>query len=223
LETEAFLKKAHKPSGAEALRILSANWKVVILGVMLTVMTTVSFYLITAYTPTFGRQALKLGATDAMLVTLCVGLSNFFWLPIGGAVSDRIGRRPLLLICPATLLVVAYFVMSWLVEAPSFNRLLAVELLFSCLYGLYNGAMIPLMAEIMPPAVRTAGFSLAYALATAIFGGFTPAISTYLIEATGNRAAPALWLSAAAIIGLAAALLVKSRAAEAAKVTATGG
>ena len=64
--------------------------------------------------------------------------------------------------------------------------------------------MMPLLAEIMPAEVRTAGFSLAFSLATAIFGGFTPAICTYLIEVTGNRAAPALWLSSAAVISLAA-------------------
>jgi MHS family citrate/tricarballylate:H+ symporter-like MFS transporter len=59
----------------------------------------------------------------------------------------------------------------------------------------------------MPQKVRTSGFSLAFVTATAIFGGFTPAVSTYLIEATGNRAAPALWLSLAAAISLTAAVL----------------
>ena len=72
--------------------------------------------------------------------------------------------------------------------------------------------MIPLLAEIMPAEVRTAGFSLAFSLATAIFGGFTPAVCTYLIEVTGNKAAPALWLSLAAVISLTAAVLVKRRA-----------
>jgi MFS transporter, MHS family, citrate/tricarballylate:H+ symporter len=61
----------------------------------------------------------------------------------------------------------------------------------------------------MPIDVRTSGFSLAYSLATAVFGGFTPAISTYLIHRTGNRAIPGLWLSFAAACGLLAALLAK--------------
>jgi MHS family citrate/tricarballylate:H+ symporter-like MFS transporter len=68
--------------------------------------------------------------------------------------------------------------------------------------------LIPLLAEIMPVEVRTAAFSLAFVTATAIFGGFTPAICTYLIEATGNRAAPALWLSLAAAISLVAAFIL---------------
>jgi MHS family citrate/tricarballylate:H+ symporter-like MFS transporter len=52
------------------------------------------------------------------------------------------------------------------------------------------------------------GFSLAYSLATAIFGGFTPAIATGLIESTGNKAAPAMWMSFAAVCGLIATLVL---------------
>jgi hypothetical protein len=61
----------------------------------------------------------------------------------------------------------------------------------------------------MPLNVRTTGFALAYSLATAVFGGFTPAISTYLIHVTGNRAVPGLWLSFAAACGLVASLLAR--------------
>jgi hypothetical protein len=69
--------------------------------------------------------------------------------------------------------------------------------------------MVVFLTEIMPIDVRTSGFSLAYSLATAIFGGFTPAICTYLIHATGNRAIPGLWLSLAAACGFVATLLAK--------------
>ena len=170
-------------------------------------MTTTTFYLITAYTPTFGSQALHLDQQQSLLVTLCIGISNFLWLPIGGWISDRIGRRPILLSIPALALLTAYPAMLWLVGEPDFAKLLLVLLWFSLLFGIYNGAMVPFLTEIMPPEVRTTAFSLAYSLATAIFGGFTPAICTYLIEATGNKAAPALWLSVAAIVGLTGTLL----------------
>jgi hypothetical protein len=107
------------------------------------------------------------------------------------------------------MLVTAYPVMLWLVREPSFSRLLAVELWLSFIFGSYNGAMVVFLTEIMPIDVRTSGFSLAYSLATAIFGGFTPAISTYLIHLTGNRAIPGLWLSLAAACGFVATLLAK--------------
>jgi len=207
-ETGEFIARKVRPSTREVVRSLAANWPVVLIGTMLTTMTTVSFYLITAYTPTYGSTALGLASADNLVVTLCVGASNLFWLPVMGALSDRIGRRPLLLACTVLALVTAYPAMHWLVGAPSFARLLTVELWLSFVYGSYNGAMVVALTEIMPAEVRTAGFSLAYSLATAIFGGFTPAISTYLIHVTGNRAAPGLWLSFAAACGLVAALSV---------------
>ena len=97
--------------------------------------------------------------------------------------------------------------MSWLAAAPSFSRLMMVELWFSLFYSSYNGAMVAYLTEIMPPDVKTSGFSLAYSLATALFGGFTPAICTWLIETTGNKAIPGAWLSFAAIVGLTAAIV----------------
>ena len=90
-----------------------------------------------------------------------------------------------------------------------------MELWLSFLYGSYNGAMVVFLTEIMPAEVRTSGFSLAYSLATAIFGGFTPAISTYLIHATGNPAVPGLWLSAAALLGLIGAYFARPHRAAA--------
>ena len=208
-ETGEFLARKVRPGTGEILRSLALNWRVVGLGTMLITMTTVSFYLITAYTPTYGSTVLHLATIDNLIVTLCVGASNLFWLPVMGALSDRIGRRPLLVACTVLALASAYPAMSWLVGAPSFWRLLTVELWLSCVYGSYNGAMIVYLTEIMPAKVRTTAFSLAYSLATAIFGGFTPAISTYLIHLTGNRAIPGLWLSFAAGCGLLAALFAK--------------
>jgi len=206
-ETEAFLARKRHPGVSEILASLAANWKVVGTGMMLSVMTTVSFYLITAYTPTYGAEVLHLTSRESLLVTLCVGLSNFFWLPTGGAISDKVGRRPMLILCTCAAVLSAYPAMLWLVSEPSMVRLLAVELWLSVLFGVYNGAMIPHLAEIMPPEIRTSGFSVAFSLATAIFGGFTPAICTYLIHETGNRAMPAIWLSFAAVLGLLVSLV----------------
>ncbi|MGI4793414.1 MAG: MFS transporter [Janthinobacterium lividum] len=202
-ETEAFSRMSHKaPTAAQVFRTLGANWAIVLIGAAMSVLTTTTFYLITAYTPTYGREALHLGSSGVLLVTLAVGFSNFVWLPIGGAISDRVGRYPLLFLIPVVTILTAYPVLLWLIDQPSVDKLLAVTLLFSSFFGLYNGAMIPLLAEIMPPQVRISGFSLAFSLATAIFGGFTPLISTALIQATGNRAAPGLWLSFAAVVSL---------------------
>jgi MFS family permease len=208
-ETDEFAARKHRPNTQEILHSLTANWKIVIVGTMMATMTTVSFYMITAYTPTFGNSVLHLASIDSLVVTLCIGASNLFWLQVMGTLSDRVGRRPLLVIFTTLMLVTAYPVMLWLVAAPSFSRLLAVELWFSFIFGSYNGAMVVFLTEIMPVTVRTTGFALAYSLATAVFGGFTPAISTYLIHVTGNRAIPGVWLSFAAACGLVASLLAR--------------
>jgi MFS transporter, MHS family, citrate/tricarballylate:H+ symporter len=206
-ETDDFLARRRHPTTSEVLRSMVTNWSLVLIGMLMVTMTTVSFYFITAYTPTFGKEVLKLDSIDTLVVTLCVGLSNLFWLPVMGALSDRIGRRPLLIAFTVLALFTAYPSLSWLVSSPSFARLMIVELWLSFLYGSYNGAMVVCLTEIMPVEVRTAGFSLAYSLATALFGGFTPAVSTYLIHATGNKAMAGVWLSFAAGCGLIATLL----------------
>jgi MFS family permease len=211
-ETEEFAARKHHPTSAEIYRSLLLHWRILLTGVAMVLMTTVSFYTITAYTPTFGKSILKLSQSDALLVTLCVGISNLIWLPLMGALSDRVGRRPLLLSFAGIAVLTAYPAMAWLVEQPSFVKLLCVELWLSFIYAGYNGAMVVHLTEIVPVAVRTAGFSLAYSLATTI-GGSTPVIVTYLIHETGNRAMPGAWLSLAAGLAFITAHMTRPRKA----------
>lgn len=210
-ETEAFRARRHHPSAGEVFRSMCDNWSTVLAGGLLASMTTTTFYLITVYTPTFGRTVLHLSSTDSLVVTLLVGVSNFIWLPIGGSLSDRIGRRPLLLGISLLCMLTAYPAMHWLAEAASFERLLAVLLYFSFFFGMYNGAMVAALTEVMPQNVRVVGFSLAFSLATALFGGFTPAVSTLLVQATGDKASPAYWLMFAAACGFTATTILYRR------------
>ncbi|WP_233343362.1 MFS transporter [Burkholderia cepacia] len=213
-ETAAFEARRHHPQAREILAMLLGNWRTVIGGMLLTAMTTTTFYLITVYTPTFGKSVLKLSTSDSLIVTLLVAASNFIWLPIGGTLSDRIGRKPLLLAISVLAIFTAYPALSWLADAPSFARMLIVLLWFSFFFGMYNGAMVAALTEVMPVEVRVAGFSLAFSLATALFGGFTPAVSTYLIQVLHDKAAPGYWLSFAALCGLCATLGLYRRRAD---------
>ena len=208
LETEAFLARKHRPSIREIWQTMLAHARLVALGMLLSVLTTVSFYMITAYTPTFGSSVLHLASHQVLLVTLFVGASNFVLVPTMGALSDKVGRRPQLAVTAIAALLTAAPLYIWLVAAPTVPKLLFVELWFSVIFASSSGAMVPFLTEIMPASVRTTGYSLAFSLATAIFGGFTPAISTALIGMTGSRAMPALWLSFAAVLALIAVALL---------------
>jgi MFS family permease len=207
-ETEVFEAMEHAPKLSHIAAELWKGRARVLAGVGLVLMTTVSFYMITTYTPTFGKL-LHLPERESLLVTAAVGLSNLIWLPVMGSVSDRIGRKPIMITCTVLAIATAYPAMSWLAAAPSVGKLLAVELWLSALYASYNSAMVVFLTEVTPPRARASGFSLAYSLATAV-GGFTPFIVTWLIGQTHNQAMPGLWLSGAAVLSLAAVLLTRT-------------
>lgn len=206
-ETEVFLNRKEHPQIGQIMRMIGSNWGLVLQGALMAVMTTVFFYMVTAYTPTYGSKVLKLGPGESLFITACVGVTNFVLLPVMGALSDRVGRRPLLIGATVLAAVMTYPLMRWLVAGPSFGGLLTAELLMAAVYATYNGAFIVYLTEVIPAHVRTVGFSLAYSMATAIFGGFTPAICTALIEATGDKAIPGAWCAAAALLSLLALLI----------------
>jgi MHS family citrate/tricarballylate:H+ symporter-like MFS transporter len=125
---------------------------------------------------------------------------------MGGLLSDKIGRRPVLVGITILCIFTSYPVLSWLVNDVSFSNLLITLAYFSFFFGMYNGTMVATLAEVMPKRVRTVGFSLAFSLAAAIFGGMTPIACTFLVEHTGNASTPAFWLMFAAVCSLLSSL-----------------
>ncbi len=207
-ETPAFLAMKKHPTASEVFSSAIANWRIVILGMMIAILTSTTFYFITVYAPGFGKQ-LNLSPTGTLLITLLVAVTNFIWNPVGGAVSDRIGRRAVLVTIATLSLVTAYPALSWLAANPTLEKLLVVQMMFSFYFGTYSGAMLGSLVEIVPAHVRTTCFSIAFALAAGIFGTSTPFVATKLISATGgDRASPAYWLMFAAVLGIIAALTV---------------
>ncbi|MFL5263848.1 MAG: tricarballylate/proton symporter TcuC [Anaeromyxobacteraceae bacterium] len=153
-ETEEFQARRHHPSPREIFRATMANWRLVLAGVALVTMTTVSFYTITAYTPTFGQTVLKLTAGDSLVVTLCVGLSNLFWLPVMGALSDRIGRRPVI-VAGWALYAVTYLAFGWATQA---WQVWALLVLYGVYYALAEGPQRAVVADLAPAWARGSAF-----------------------------------------------------------------
>jgi MHS family citrate/tricarballylate:H+ symporter-like MFS transporter len=210
-ETPAFLAMKKHPTASEVFASAIANWRIVVLGMMIAVLTTTTFYFITVYAPGFGKQ-LNLSPTGTLLVTLLVAVTNFIWNPVGGAVSDRIGRKPVLLTIAVLSLLTAYPALSWLAAAPTFGKLVVVQMMFSFYFGVYSGAMLGCLVEIVPAHVRTTCFSIAFALAAGIFGTSTPFVATKLIDMTGqDKASPAFWLMFGAALSIIATLAVYRR------------
>lgn len=211
-ETPEFKDKLHKHNAGKNIgaivKNMLENYPIIILGIMFVMMTTVTFYFITSYTPTYVKNILNFTRLDGFIVTAIVGLSNLFWLPVSGFVGDKIGRKPILLTMTFLGMISAYPMLTFLVNNVSFTNLVLVELWFSFIFGAYNGAMIVSLSEIMPKQVKALGFSFSYSLAVGIFGGFTPTMATILIEYTGSKASPALWLSFAAVCSFISALIL---------------
>jgi MHS family citrate/tricarballylate:H+ symporter-like MFS transporter len=214
-ETPEFLAMKKHPTTSEVFASAAVNWRIILLGMMLAAMTTVTFYFVTVFTPSFGKE-LHLPAQDALLVTLLVAVTNFIWNPVGGALSDRIGRKPVLMAIAGLSFVTAYPALLWLTAAPTFGKLLIVGMMFSLYFGVYSGTMLGALVEIVPKHVRTTCFSLAFALAAALFGTFTPFAALKLTAITGDKASPGFWLMCAAASGFIAAVVIyRSGAVEA--------
>jgi MFS family permease len=211
-ETEFFATQKHPPTFRQILQSVVQNWKIIGKAVMLVTLTPVMFYMLTAYIPTFGPRVLKLSYMHSFLISLCVGLSNIIWVPIGAALSDRVGRRRVLSISAFLIMVLAYPGMLYVVHHPSFGHFLGIVLGLAFIYGGFQGAVVVTLTETMPANIRSTGFSVVWSVAQAIFGGFTPAICTYLIHRTGNSAMPGAWLALAAGIALCGTLLLVPRA-----------
>lgn len=209
-ETEDFASRTEHPTTKQILKTLAENWKIVIAGMLLVATTTTMFYFITVYTPTYGREVLHLSTADSLIATIMVGISNFILLPIGGMLSDKFGRKPMLVGMSVLILFCAYPLLSWLTANVSLAHMLMVLFCFSLIYSFYNGAMVVTLTEIMPRSVRTSGFSVAYSLATSVFGGLTPVIATMIVQHTGSNSAPAFWLMTAAVLSLLACFYVFS-------------
>jgi MHS family proline/betaine transporter-like MFS transporter len=178
-----------------------------------TIVWTVCFYVLLNYMPTWTQKYMKLSAADALwsnsigLVALVVAI------PVMGHLSDRYGRKPLLITCCIAFIIVPWPLFTYLASGnASFAMLIVIQILFALLISMFSGAGPAAIAEIFPTRSRSTWMTSGYALAVAIFGGFAPYISVWLIERFGSPTVHTYYLIAAAVVSTAVIWTLKETA-----------
>lgn len=193
------LEEKHAVAQAPLGEALKQYPRETLLGFGVTLHNTVAYYIALIYMNSFIVSAGKLPqATAAWIVTGSLAVFVLM-MPLMGWLSDRVGRRPLLLFSCAGYIVLGY---PFFLMAASGNVGLTIlsQLLMILLYVPYAGACPAYYAEIFPTRVRYTALSIGYNIAVAIFGGFAPFIATFLVRETGSSYAPAVYVIAAAIV-----------------------
>lgn len=169
-----------------------------------TIVWTVCFYVLLNYMPSWTQKYMKLSAAAALWSNTIGLVVLMAAIPLMGHLSDRHGRKPLLIACCIAFIVVPYPLFTYLASGEaSFGTLVAIQVLFALLISMFSGAGPAAIAEIFPTRSRSTWMTTGYALAVAIFGGFAPYISVWLIERFGSPTVHSYYLIAAAIVSTA--------------------
>jgi MHS family proline/betaine transporter-like MFS transporter len=202
-EATEFAQAADARESSPLGEALRRHPRAILTGFGITITWTVATYFFLIYMPTYAVRELKI-AQSAALTANSAGLALLLVLaPCFGLLSDRIGRRILLLGAAAAIMLLTYPLLKWLSAAPSATALTLFQLTFALLIAIFTGAAPAAMSEVCPPQVRSTGVSIAYNFAVTIFGGFAPFIATWAIAATGNPLAPAWYVTAATALSAA--------------------
>jgi len=183
----------------------------VVCGLLIIGSGTIATYIFN-YMATFGQNTLGLSSTLSLMGEFANNGIGIIALMIGGVVSDRIGRKPML-VWPQlsfTILIVPCFL--WLTTARDTTSFIGANLILSFVYGLWGGAGYAAISESIPKAVRARAFALVYAIPVTFLGGTTQLVVTWILQATNSPMAIAWYLTVVSIIGLGAMFALKESA-----------
>lgn len=198
----------HGSAGAVLKELFSSHLRTVILGVLTIVGGTVSYF-VSTYMTSYAIATLHLPASAALVVPFVAGVSVVIPTLFGGWLSDRIGRKPVLIWPRVVLILAAYPAFLYLTAQPSALSLALMTAVIMGLHSLSGGLMLVLVPELLPRAVRTTGFAMIYAVGVCVFGGSTQVVLTWLIRVTGDPLSPAYYLMLANAISVVAMLMLE--------------
>lgn len=172
---------------------------------------TTAAYVVLFYMPIYARTQLAIPLVDGFAAQVIALAWTILLIPVFGALSDRIGRRQVLIWATLGYFLLAYPLFAWVRAEPSFARLLGLQLaMCTAVAGLF-GPGSTVIAEQFPAALRSTGTAIAYNFAVMLFGGFAPLIVTWLIRETGSPIAPAFYTMFGACVGIVGALMLRER------------
>jgi MHS family proline/betaine transporter-like MFS transporter len=211
-ETPAFEQAQVEPEKADPVNEISPTLAAA-KAFGFAIIWTVSFYIFLFYMPTFTQRYAGLSRAESLWSNTAGLLLLAVCIPLMGMLSDRVGRKPLLLTCCAIFLILPYPLFN-LMQGSSLTTILLIQLLVGLAIALYAGPAPATMVEIFRTKTRSTYMSIGYALAATIFGGFAPFIATWLISVTGSPISPTFYVMAAAVISMIAVLSLRETAHE---------
>jgi len=196
-EAEEFQRAIRGTTNSPLGTVFRLHSRSILAGFGITITWTVVTYFFLLYMPTYAVRQFHVPQASALLANGIGLLVLLVLAPAFGALSDRVGRRPLLLGSAVAIIVLTYPSLAMLASSPTLLSLTLFQVVFAILIAAFTGTAPAAMSEIYPAEVRSTGVSIAYNLAVTIFGGFAPFIATWLIAETGYSLAPAFYVTAA--------------------------
>lgn len=193
------------------LESLSTHRIPVLAAFGLSAIGTVGNYTYNIYLPTMATQKLGIAAGTAYTSATMAAVVLTVLTPVMGWLSDKTGRKPILLVSAVAYGLLSYPAFAYLTTAPDGTKLMIVQAISAALLAMYAGPLCAILAELFPTKVRFTALSIGYGMSVTLFGGFAPFIAGYLIENTGNPVAPAFFLVFAAIVSTITLALMKDR------------
>ncbi len=211
-ETEAFVAATHDPAEHVGLKsLLREHLRNVLVCFGLVLSSTIMFYVVLIYMPTYAKTQLHIPLNDAFTAQVAGLVCLTVLIPLFGILSDRIGRRPVLMLAAVLYFVLPYPLMGWVLAEPTLARLALMQVALCSAIAVGFGAISTALAEQFPVRQRSTGLALAYNVAVMLFGGFAQLIVTWLITFTGTPLAPSYYVMFGAVVGFIAAAFIADR------------